>query len=196
LMNVSELADTKIEASPLHRIRVSATETSLLDSYGRVIAEAKTRAQAVDAAAQCLRQLSAATVFAFFRYDRTRDLLICEDAPGDKDGLLVGLTIAMGTRVTGWSAATQRSSINANAALDLANVADFFEPPLRSVFCIPVVYAGQTLGVFTAYSHRGEAFSESQNYAFEQIAAALSHRLRSLSEVDPSRHLVFHPRSR
>jgi len=150
----------------------------------------------VDAAAQCLRQLSAATIFAFFRYDRTRDLLICEDAPGDKDGLLVGLTIAMGTRVSGWSAATQRSSINANAALDLANVADFFEPPLRSVLCIPVVSAGQTLGVFTAYSHKTEAFMESQNYAFEQIATALSHRLRSFSEVDPSRHLVFQSRSR
>jgi putative nucleotidyltransferase with HDIG domain len=196
LMNVSELPDKRTESSPLHRIRVSATETSLLDSYGRVIADTKTRAQAIDAAAQCLRQLSAATVFAFFRYDRTRDLLICEDAPGDKDGLLVGLTIAMGTRVSGWSAATQRSSINANAALDLANVADFFEPPLRSVFCIPVVCAGHTLGVFTAYSHKSEAFSESQTYAFEQIATALSHRLRSFSEVDPSRHLVFHPRSR
>jgi putative nucleotidyltransferase with HDIG domain len=196
LMNVSELPDNKQESSFLHRIRVSATETSLLDSYGRIIAATKTRAQAVDAAAQCLRQLSAATVFAFFRYDRTRDLLICEDAPGDKNGLLVGLTIPMGTRVSGWSAATQRTSMNANAALDLANVADFFEPSLRSVFCIPVISDGQTLGVFTAYSHKSEAFSESQTYAFEQIATALSHRLRSVSEVDPSRHLVFHPRSR
>jgi putative nucleotidyltransferase with HDIG domain len=196
LMNVSEQPDSRTESSPLHRIRVSATETSLLDSFSRVISGTKTRAQAVDAASQCLRQLSAATVFAFFRYDRTRDLLICEDAPGDKEGLLVGLTIAMGTRVSGWSAATQRSSINANAALDLANVADFFEPPLRSVFCIPVVSAGQTLGVFTAYSHKSEAFSESQTYAFEQIATALSDRLQSFSDVDPSRHLVFHPRSR
>jgi len=196
LMNVSELPDNKPEASPLHRIRVSATETSLLDSYGRIIAATKTRAQAVEAAAQCLRQLSAATVFAFFRYDRTRDLLVCEDAPGDKNGLLVGLTLAMGTRVSGWSAATQRTSINANAALDLANVADFFEPPLRSVFCIPVISENQTIGVFTAYSHKSEAFSESQTYAFEQIATALSHRLRSVSEVDPSRHLIFHTRSR
>jgi len=196
LMNLSELPDKRTDSSPLHRIRVSATETSLLDSYGRIITGTKTRAQAIEAAAQCLRQLSAAAVFAFFRYDRTRDLLICEDAPGDKDGLLVGFTIAMGTRVSGWSAATQRSSMNANAALDLANVADFFEPPLRSVFCMPVVSEGQTLGVFTAYSHKSEAFSESQTYAFEQIATALSHRLPSLSEVDPSRHLVFHPRSR
>src|SRR4030095_12977128 len=49
LMNVSELPDKRTESSPLHRIRVSATETSLLDSYGRVIADAKTRAQAIDA---------------------------------------------------------------------------------------------------------------------------------------------------
>src|SRR5262245_34977657 len=145
LMSLSEPQDDLRGASPLRRIRVSATETSLLDSYGRVIAGTRTRTEAVEAAAQCLRQLSAATVFALFRYDRTRDLLICEFAPGDKDGLLVGLAIVMGTRVTGWSAATQRRSINANAALDLANVADFFDPPLRSVFCVPLVHAGQTL---------------------------------------------------
>jgi putative methionine-R-sulfoxide reductase with GAF domain len=194
-MNVSERRDERAESSPLRRIRVSATETSLLDSYGRVISGTKTRTEAVDAAAQCLRQLSAATVFAFFRYDRARDLLICESAPGDKEGLLLGLTIAMGTRVTGWSAATQRSSINANAALDLANVADFFDPPLRSVFSVPVIQEGHTLGVFTAYSHKSEAFSESQTYAFEQIATVLSNRLHPGSEVDPSRQIVFRPRN-
>jgi len=195
LMNVADRQEEGVESSPLRRIRISATETSLLDSYGRIIANTKTRTDAVDAAAQCLRQLSAATVFAFFRYDRTRDLLVCESAHGDKDGLLLGLTIAMGTRVTGWSAATQRSSINANAALDLANVADFFDPPLRSVFCVPVIHEGHTLGVFTAYSHKSEAFSESQTYAFEQIASVLSNRLPSGSEVDPSRQIVFRPRN-
>jgi len=110
--------------------------------------------------------------------------------------MLTGLSIAMGTRVTGWTAATRRPSINANAALDLANLADFFDPPLRSVLCIPMTDADQVIGVFTAYSHKSEAFRESQTYAFEQIAAALSRRLRLVSEVDPSRQLVFHPRSR
>ena len=195
LTNIAMDTDEREAPSALHRIRVNATETSLLDSYGRSIVSAKTPAQAVTAAAQCLRQLSAATVFAFFRYDRKRDLLTCEHAYGDKDGLLVGLSMALGTRVSGWSAATRRVSVNANATLDLANVADFFDPPLRSVLCVPVIESDQVLGVFTAYSHKSEAFSETQTYAFEQIAIALSHRLRSVSEVDPSRQLVFRPRS-
>ena len=194
LTNVAAMSDGEAP-SALHRIRVNATETSLLDSYGRSIATAKTPAEAVGAAAQCLRQLSAATVFAFFRYDRTRDLLTCEHAPGDKDGLLVGLSMAVGTRVSGWSAATRRSSVNANAALDLANVADFFDPPLRSVLCVPVIDNDQVVGVLTAYSHKHEAFNESQTYAFEQIACALGRRIRAASDIDPSRQLLFRPRS-
>jgi putative methionine-R-sulfoxide reductase with GAF domain len=102
----------------------------------------------------------------------------------------------MGSRVTGWSAATRRVSINATASLDLANVADFFDPPLQSVLCIPVACDSEVLGVLTAYSPDKSAFNETHTYAFEQIAIALSDRLRSLSVVDPSRQLVFRPRIR
>jgi putative nucleotidyltransferase with HDIG domain len=196
LIDVSRVSTERTMPHPLHRIRVSATETSLLESYGRVIADSTTPAEAVDAASQCLRNISAATVFAFFRYDRKRDLLRCEHATGDKHALLAGLSMAVGTRVSGWTAATHRPSINANASLDLANLADFFDPPLRSVLCVPLLEGEHVIGVFTAYSHRHEAFSESQTYAFEQIATALSRRLRSVSEVDTSRQLLFHPRSR
>ena len=196
LIDVAAVSSERTAPHPLHRIRVSATETSVLEMYGRAIADSNTASEAVDAASQCLRKLCAATVFAFFRYDRNRDLLTCQYASGDKDAMLTGLSIAMGTRVTGWTAATRRPSINANAALDLANLADFFDPPLRSVLCIPMTDADQVIGVFTAYSHKSEGFSESQTYAFEQIAVALSRRLRLVSEVDPSRQLIFHPRSR
>ena len=196
LIDVSTVSTERTVRHPLQRIRTSATETSLLESHSRLIADSKTSAEAVDAASQCLRKICAATVFAFFRYDRKRDVLTCEHATGDKHALLAGLSMAVGTRVSGWTAATRRPSINANASLDLANLADFFDPPLRSVLCVPLVENDYVIGVFTAYSHRNEAFSESQTYAFEQIAAALSRRLRSVSEVDPSRQLAFRPRIR
>jgi GAF domain-containing protein len=196
LIDVATVSTERTSAHPLHRIRISATETSLLDTYSRAIADSKTAAEAVDAASQCLRKLCAATVFAFFRYDRHRDLLTCQNASGDRQALLTGLSMAVGTRVSGWTAATRRPSINANAVLDLANLADFFDPPLRSVLSVPMTDDDHVIGVFTAYSHKSEAFSESQTYAFEQIAAVLSRRLRSVYEVDPSRQLVFHPRSR
>ncbi len=188
--------EEKPPASPLRRIRINASESSLLDSHRRLIASSRTSSEAFAAAAQCLRQLSPATAFAFFRRDRYEDHLTCEHTFGDKKGLLDGLTIAMGSRVTGWSAATRRVSINATASLDLANVADFFDPPLQSVLCTPMANESDLLGVLTAYSPDRGAFNETHTYAFEQIAVALSDRLRSLSVVDPSRQLVFRPRSR
>src|SRR5262249_34206507 len=148
LVDVATLAAERITPHPLHRIRISATETSLLESYGHAIADTKTAAEAVDAASQCLRKLCAATVFAFFRADRRRVLLTWEHATGDKDSLLAGLSIAVGTRVSGWTAATRRPSINANASLDLVNLADFFDPPLRSVLCVPVTDGDHVVGVF------------------------------------------------
>jgi putative nucleotidyltransferase with HDIG domain len=196
LMTISALPDQRGPRNPLRDIRVNASETSLLDSSRRLIAATKTPAEAFAAAAQCLRQVSAATVFAFFRYDRNRDVLSCDHTFGDKQGLLDGLTMAVGTRVTGWSAATGRVSINATASLDLANLADFFDPPLRSVLCTPVKENVHLVGVLTAYSHQNEAFNESHTYAFEQIAGSLRDRLRTVSVIDPSRQLVFRPRSR
>jgi len=98
--------------------------------------------------------------------------------------------------VSGWSAATRRISINATATLDLANVAQFFDPPLQSVLSIPIGDEHVLIGVLSAYSQKSHAFSESHTYAFEQIAGALSDRLRTISVVDPSRQLIFRPRSR
>jgi putative methionine-R-sulfoxide reductase with GAF domain len=196
VMTVSRIGDERPSPSPLRQIRVNATETSLLDSYRRLIASTRTSPEGFAAAAQCLRQISPATVFAFFRHDRNRDLVSCEHAFGDKQGLLDGLTMPVGTRVSGWSASTGRVSINATASLDLANVADFFDPPLRSVLCTPVKDGNEVVGVLTAYSHQNEAFNEGHAYAFEQIACALGDRLRPVSAVDSSRQLVFRPRSR
>jgi len=182
--------------SPLRQIRVNATETSLLDVYRRQVASARSSKEAVDAAAQCLRQLTGATVFAFYRYDRIRDLLICEYAVGDGRGLLHGLEIAVGSRVTGWSAATGKISLNANASLDLSNISEMFDPCLRSVSSTPIHDGEDVVGVLTAYASKPVAFSESHTYAFEQIAASLADTLGTVSSSDRVRTLAFHARNR
>jgi putative nucleotidyltransferase with HDIG domain len=195
LITVSTHSD-QTAPGPLHQIRVNATETSLLEMYRKRVAAAKTPAEALAAAAQCLRQVTAANVFAFYRYDKNLDVLTCEHAVGDRQGLLDGLTIGVGTRVTGWSAATRRASINADASLDLANVSEFFDPPLRSVLCTPVTDSDHLLGVLTAYSNKSQAFSETHTYAFEQIASSLVDGLRTTPVVETNRQLVFRPRNR
>ena len=174
----------------------SGTETSLLETYSRDISSACDPASAFSVAAQCLRQLSAATVFALFRYDREQDQLVCEQVFGDKQGLLRGLTMPVGSRVSGWCAATGRISINATASLDLPNIADFFDPPLRSVFCIPIQDGDQVVNILSAYSPKLDAFNESHTYPFEQVATSLSSRLKNIPVVDTSLPLVFRARRR
>jgi putative nucleotidyltransferase with HDIG domain len=183
-------------AISLNRIRVNAAETTLLEDFRKQLATAACADDALAAAAQCLRKLSAATVFAFYRYDKKRDQLTCEYTIGDSQGWLRGLSIGMGTRVTGWCAATRRVSLNAAASLDLASLSEYFDPPLRSVLCAPLCNDDHVEGVLTAYSQRAKAFREEDLYAFEQIAVAFRDRLRTLSVIDPSRHLVFRPRHR
>ena len=128
-------------------------------------------------AAECLRQLTAATVFAFYRYDKNRDVLTCENAIGDRHDVLQGFTIALGTRVSGWSAATRRISINADASLDLNQIATRHSPSLRSTLSVPVINGETLVGVFTAYANEPEAFQESDRYIFEQVVAEFQKQL-------------------
>jgi putative nucleotidyltransferase with HDIG domain len=177
-------------------IRANAAENALLIGYREKISGANSIDEAIQLSAHCLRQVTPAVICALYEYDSAVDTLVCRQASGDSHHLLAGFTIPMGERVTGWAAANRRSSMNADASLDLANLSEFFEPPLRSVLCIPLVHDDHLFGVLTAYSNKTTAFSEVHSYAFEQIAQALIDRLRSASVIDTSRKLVFRPRSR
>jgi putative nucleotidyltransferase with HDIG domain len=192
LLNVSSLSDPASTSSqtPLERIRVNATETSVLEAYRKGMGVARSSGEALTAVAQCLRQLTAATVFAFYRYDKDLDLLTCENAVGDNRGLLEGLSIAVGTRVTGWSAATRRVSLNADASLDLAQIATHYSPPLRCTLSVPVTNGEQLIGVLTAYACREGAFQESDRYVFEQVVTELQNQISRVSRK-PSGVVAF-----
>ncbi len=187
LLTVSGFSDQRsvAPATSLEHIRVNATEASLLDAYRRRIGTAKSFAEALTIAAQCLRQLTAATVYAFYRYDKDLDLLTCENAVGDKLGLLEGLSIPVGAKVTGWSAATRRVSVNADASLDLAQIATRYSPPLRSTLSVPVTNGEQLVGVFTAYANQEGAFQESDRYVFEQVVTELQNQIPRVSHKAP-----------
>jgi len=175
LMRISDVSDSG--PSPLHKIRASATETSVIDAYRRRVGSARTSADALAAAAECLRQLTAATVFVFYRYDKNCDALTCENAVGDRHEVLEGLTIALGTRVSGWSAATRRVSVNADASLDLNQIATRYSPSLRCTLSVPLINENALIGVFTAYASQPDAFRESDRYTFEQVVTEFQKQL-------------------
>jgi len=191
------LSGSQPDASHSFRnIRATAAETTLLLACRGKILTAVSDEEALAASAQCLRQMTPAVMYALFAYDANNDSLVCRHAAGNQGHLLTGLVIQMGERVTGWSAATRRPSVNSDAALDLARLAEFFEPPLRSVLCTPLSRNDRLLGVLTAYADKNGAFRDYDCYVFEQIGDALVDRLCRTSAIDQSRTLAFRHRTR
>jgi GAF domain-containing protein len=104
---------------------------------------------------------------------------------GDSDRLLSGFTMAVGTGITGWAAATGRRSINADAVLDLAQIASRHSPPLRSALAVPIFLSDELVGVFSAYSCRPQAFQDSDAYVLEQVMAELRTNLPKKTASSP-----------
>ena len=165
------------EDSPYEQIRVNAAQSTILMECTQSITAASSTAGALTVAAQCLRQLMPATVYALYRYDAEQDALRCDRSVGDPDGLLIGLTIRVGERITGWTAANHRSSLNSHASLDLAQISEQFDPPLRSTISSPLMVGEQLVGILTAYSARENPFGESHKYAHEYVASLIARTL-------------------
>jgi putative nucleotidyltransferase with HDIG domain len=80
-------------------------------------------------------------------------------------------TILIGHGVSGWVAANKRTMANADAELDLGDIAGITTPPLRMCVSAPVVEGGALLAVLTVYSPF--AFSETNQMLIEAIAREL-----------------------
>ena len=165
----------------LRQIRANASEAALLSEFSQNVGRTSSVSDAFERAAQCLRQLMPATVFAFYRYQPEVDTLVCEYSSGDSDKLLDGLSIQAGQRITGWSAATKRTSVNSDATLDLAQIAEMFHPALRCTLAVPLTHGDKLVGVLTAYSSRENSFNDSHSYIAEQVARPLGEKLISMA---------------
>lgn len=181
IVDVAELS-AATEPQPLaslRQIRANASEAAILDVCIGEIARAASPPAALHAAAQCLRQLTPATVYALFLYDGKGDVLTCIGAVGDEQRLLEGLSIKLGERITGWVGANGRTAVNSDASLDLAQIANFFTPSLRSTISTPLRERDVLVGVLTAYCIREEAFTESHRYTFEHLGSVLAANISS-----------------
>jgi putative nucleotidyltransferase with HDIG domain len=170
--------ETTADRLALQQISATASETTVLATCAQRLAKSTSVSEALDIAAQALRQLTPATTWALYGYVAESDELVCEFATGDKQNLLTGLTIQVGERVTGWSAANRRTSVNSDASLDLSGIALLFTPPLRSVISVPLADDDRLHGVISGYSPRDEAFSDVHRYTVEHVASLIKERMQ------------------
>ena len=66
--------------------------------------------------------------------------------------LLRGVSIPLGHRLTGWVGAHREPIRNSDPGLDLGDLAEAWNPPLRSCFATPLVSGNTLLGVLSVYS--------------------------------------------
>jgi hypothetical protein len=87
-------------------------------------------------------------------------------------------SITIGAGVSGWVAATRQPMVNADAELDLGDIAGITVPPLRMCVSVPIADPEELLGVLTVYSPY--AFSETN----QMLIHALAEHLPSVMGLD------------
>jgi putative nucleotidyltransferase with HDIG domain len=164
--------ETGEDTSVLARSRVNSADHNLLLECIQHMPSVP-RKDVLAVAADYLQRQTPARVFAFFRYDAPSDVLRCDQAIGDPVGLLSGLMIRPAERVTGWCAVNNRSSVNSHASLDLLNLAEMFDPPLKSTLATPLFDGDVLVGVISAYATQENGFNDEHRYIAEQVALTL-----------------------
>jgi HD-GYP domain-containing protein (c-di-GMP phosphodiesterase class II) len=162
--------------TPLTQIRASVSETALLDACAKELRHATSQGDSLEIASRYLRQLTPASTYAFFEYESATDTVTCRNTVGDAQGLMMGLRIKVGERVSGWVAANRRTVLNSHPSLDLVQIASQTHP-LRSTISTPLLDGERLLGVLTGYAGNEDAFNEGHRYNVERIAALLASQL-------------------
>ena len=115
------------------------------------------------------------SVAALFRFEPLTNEIVVAGLDKTFDGR-IPTAIGLGRGVSGWVAANRESIVNADAELDLGDIAALVRPPLRMCISAPVVTgAGDLAGVLTVYSPY--ALSETNRILVEYIAEGLAHAL-------------------
>ena len=131
-----------------------------------------------------LRPLTPEATFTLFAIDDSKGSVITRHIAGPAADRLSPMTIAVGERISGWTAATSRTMINADASLELGKG---FEDVLRCALSVPLIADDGVKGVVTLYGR--EPFAQQAAFTIEMIAPHLVKALaaaRSAEAESPS----------
>ena len=154
--------EVSLTSKPLELIADTQSETLGLLQLGHELAKLKNASEMAEAIVRKVRLLVPASLISIYFVDDARQDVYAACVVGENEGLLMGMRIALGSRLTGWVAANKQSIRNSDALLDLGGAARSAVPRLRSCMAIPIVSDDKCVGVLTLYSAHPDAFSEEQ----------------------------------
>ena len=179
---------------PLDEITASTEEMLALFHLARGLNAQMNLQDAADVVAKHLRRLVPSSLTIFFSYKVASDELVAAHAVGEDAGLVIGLTIGLGERLSGWVAANRRSIRNSDPVLDLGDLARSMSPRLRSCLSTPLVSQGALVGVVSLYSPSRDAFTEEHQRVLEVVSRQVSMIIKQAAEFDDARQWALRDR--
>src|SRR5438067_879694 len=111
---------------------------------------------------------------AWYVPDAAHDCLVVGDAFGPAAQSLVGLSVVIGDRLTGWVAASRQPILNSDAALDLGHRVDAVSPRFLTCKSVPLLVGNHLAGVLSLYSSDSEGFTDDRGRLIQMIAPHLA----------------------
>jgi len=109
-----------------------------------------------------------------FLRDLETDELVEDYSAGELTGLVEGMRIVLGQKLSGWVGANRQTVVNADPILDLGDDGLTAAPRLRSALSVPLVAANELIGVLTIYSRETQAFTDEHRRAIETYARQIT----------------------
>jgi putative nucleotidyltransferase with HDIG domain len=138
-------------------------------SLSRLASGEHTVADVLALASTLLRDTAAPSTAAWYLHDAATDALVVAHASGPAAEAFRGLSMAVGSRLSGWVAAHRQPIVNSDPGLDLGTAAAV-SPALLSCLSVPLVTGESLVGVLSLYSSQPKAFTDDQGRLVQMIA--------------------------
>jgi putative nucleotidyltransferase with HDIG domain len=162
-----------------HATRGDAEAFATLFELGVQTATASSVGEALSRIHTSLSTLMPADICALYLHDPESDTLGAASVSGAHADAIVGTTMQVGQRLSGWVAANRQTIANSEAALDLGNLAMRLDPPPLRCLSTAICSDGELLGVLTLYSTRRQPFTEAHVPMVEAVAIGLGNLLQA-----------------
>jgi len=157
-------ASTSMMAPPKH-----AEDLLAFSSLSRALSSEGSLSDTLALVWTHLRRLVPASMAGFYSVDAIGSVVL-RHACGVGPPGLPGLTITAGHGVSGWVASNRRVMMNAEAVLDLDELAMGSTPALQSCLSVPLLTGETLIGVVTLYSDRPAAFTDEDSRLIQTVA--------------------------
>jgi diguanylate cyclase (GGDEF)-like protein/putative nucleotidyltransferase with HDIG domain len=162
--------DPYVPSARLEEISASTDEMLTLFDLARSLSPSMNVGDITDIISKHVRRLVPCSLCVFYFFDSASDELVASHVSGEQAGLITGLRIPRGQRLSGWVGAHRQTIRNSDPVLDFGESARSMAPRPRSSLSTPLLSKADLVGVLTLYSSNRDGFSPDHERVIEIIS--------------------------